>query len=90
MIFPLLVSFFIYFVCVFLFVAVADIVVVVVVVVVVIIVVIFLPIYFYTSYIQVAGEGTSPFCHSCIHKFMTDILPKVTLGITSKRYTVQP
>ena len=39
-------------------------VVVVVVVVVIVIVVMFLPTFLCTSCIQVAGEGTSPFCHS--------------------------
>ena len=39
---------------------------VVVVVVVVVVVEMFLPTNFYTSCIIVAGEGTSPFCHSCI------------------------
>ena len=63
MIFSLLVSFRFSFVCVFLFVAVV-VIIVVVVAIVVIVVMFYLP--FLSGCIQVAGEGTRPFCHSCI------------------------
>ena len=62
------------------------------VVVVVIVVEMFLPTYFFIGCIQVAGKGTSPFCHSYttlrrFKKFVTESLPKVTLD-KKKRGTV--
>ena len=55
MLLSLFVSFLIFFVCVLL-----D------AVVIVVDVIMFLPTYyFFTGYVQVVGEGTSPLCHSC-------------------------
>ena len=59
--------------------------------VVIIIVVMFLPTFFYAGCMQVVGEGISPFCHSytplCndLKKVLTEILPKVTLGIIKEQ-----
>ena len=49
-----------------------------IVVIVVIVVIFYLP--FFIGCIQVAGEGTSPFCHSCIplKNYMNDFIMNYT------------